>query len=89
MALSGSSSTRSAHIRPAHSPSNCASWLPPLACVAQTQHRSDPVGELPEEGDAVRSSGVDHFANSGEIDPSPAPDLILDLRPARCIEVKR
>ena len=53
--------------------------LPPAAAIAKIERFTDAIGDLPEAVNALRYRPVQHLAQSGEVAPQAAPNLILNL----------
>ena len=61
--------------------------LPPAAPITQIERFTNVVGDLPETVNALRDRLVQHIAQSGEVAPQAAPDLILYLHAGYSSEV--
>lgn len=53
--------------------------LQPAAPITQIERFTDVVGDLPETVNTLRDRPVHHVAQSGEVAPQAAPNLILHL----------
>ena len=61
--------------------------LPPAASIAEIERFTDAIRDLPEALDALRYGLVQHLAQSGEVAPQTAPNLILNLHAGHRSEV--
>ncbi len=61
--------------------------LPPAAAIAKIERFTDPIGNLPEAVNALRYRPLQHLAQSREVAPQAAPNLILNLHAGHRSEV--
>ena len=61
--------------------------LPPAAPITEIERFTNVVGDLPEAANALRHRPVQHVAQSGEVAPQAAYDLILNLHTGHRSEV--
>ena len=61
--------------------------LPPAAPIAETERFTNAIGDLPEATNPRRRRPVEHVAQSGEVAPQAAPNLILNLHAGYSSEV--
>ena len=61
--------------------------LPPAAPIAEIERFTNAIGDLPEAVNALRDRPVQHVAQSGEVAPQAAPNLILNLHAGYSSEV--